>query len=63
MRAQALAKMLKKTAMARQISEEKRAAADARKKKDEAKTASQVEYIRQTGKVPSSQYVCCGWFY
>lgn len=61
MRAQAHAKMVKKVAMTRQRSEEKRAAAESRKNRDAERTAAQVEYIRQTGRMPSSQYTCCGW--
>ncbi|EOY27589.1 PREDICTED: titin homolog isoform X2 [Theobroma cacao] len=61
MRAQAQAKMVKKIAMARQRSEEKRAAAEARKNREAERTAAQAEYIRQTGRMPSSHYICCGW--
>ncbi|KAL0352819.1 UNVERIFIED_CONTAM: hypothetical protein Sangu_0863200 [Sesamum angustifolium] len=61
MKAQAQAKMVKKIAMARQKSEEKRAAAEARKNRQAEKTAAQAEYIRQTGRIPSSPFVCCGW--
>ncbi|XP_015583181.1 uncharacterized protein LOC8276587 isoform X2 [Ricinus communis] len=61
MRAQAQAKMVKKIAMARQKSEEKRATAEARKNRDAERTAAQAEYIRQTGRMPSSHYICCGW--
>ncbi|KAL0398299.1 UNVERIFIED_CONTAM: hypothetical protein Sradi_2173200 [Sesamum radiatum] len=61
MKAQAQAKMVKKIAMARQKSEEKRAAAEARKNQQAEKTAAQAEYIRQTGRIPSSPFVCCGW--
>ncbi|KAJ0018486.1 hypothetical protein Pint_10968 [Pistacia integerrima] len=61
MRAQAQAKMVKKIAMARQRSEEKRAAAEARKNRDAEKTAAQAEYIRQTGRMPSTHFTCCGW--
>ncbi|XP_057763956.1 uncharacterized protein LOC130985162 isoform X2 [Salvia miltiorrhiza] len=61
MKAQAQAKMVKKVAMARQKSEEKRAAAEARKNRQAEKTASQAEYIRQTGRIPSSPFICCGW--
>ncbi|KAK6150090.1 hypothetical protein DH2020_017615 [Rehmannia glutinosa] len=61
MRAQAQAKMVQKIAMARQKSEEKRAAAEARKNRQAEKTAAQAEYIRQTGRIPSSPFVCCGW--
>ncbi|KAG8385249.1 hypothetical protein BUALT_Bualt03G0022400 [Buddleja alternifolia] len=61
MKAHAQAKMVKKIAMARQKSEEKRAAAEARKNKQAEKTTSQAEYIRQTGRIPSSPFICCGW--
>lgn len=62
MRAQAHAKMVKKIAMTRQRSEEKWAAAEARKNQDAERTAARAEYIRQTGRMPSSNYICCGWF-
>ncbi|KAJ1402018.1 Remorin, C-terminal [Sesbania bispinosa] len=61
MRAQTHAKMVKKIAMARQKSEEKRAAAEARKNREAERTTAQAEYIRQTGRLPSSNYICCGW--
>lgn len=61
MRAQTHAKMVKKIAMARQRSEEKRAAAEARKNREAERTAAQAEYIRQTGQLPSFNYICCGW--
>jgi len=61
MRAQTHAKMVKKIAMARQRSEEKRAAAEARKNREAERTVAQTEYIRQTGRLPSSNYICCGW--
>ncbi|XP_028759167.1 flocculation protein FLO11 [Neltuma alba] len=61
MRAQAHAKIVKKVALARQRSEEKRAAAEARKNREADRTAAQAEYIRQTGRMPSSNYTCCGW--
>ncbi|KAJ1392433.1 Remorin, C-terminal [Sesbania bispinosa] len=61
MRAQTHAKMVKKIAMARQKSEEKRAAAETRKNREAERTTAQAEYIRQTGRLPSSNYICCGW--
>ncbi|KAK4349413.1 hypothetical protein RND71_032168 [Anisodus tanguticus] len=62
MRAQAQAKMVKKIAMARQKSEEKRAAAEARRNQHAEKNTEQVQYIRQTGRLPSSSsFTCCGW--
>jgi hypothetical protein len=54
--------MVKKIAMTRQRSEEKWAAAEARKNQNAERTAAQAEYIRQTGRMPSSNYICCGWF-
>ncbi|XLR59992.1 uncharacterized protein [Arachis hypogaea] len=61
MKAQTHAKMVKKIALARQRSEEKRAAAAARKSREAERTAAQAEYIRQTGRMPPSSYTCCGW--
>ncbi|CAI9760073.1 unnamed protein product [Fraxinus pennsylvanica] len=61
MRAQAQAKMVAKVALARHRSEELRAAAEARKNRQAEKTAAQVEYIRATGQIPSSPFICCGW--
>ncbi|XP_059303670.1 uncharacterized protein LOC132055725 [Lycium ferocissimum] len=62
MRAQAQAKMVKKIAMTRQKSEEKRAAAEAKRNQQAEKTTGQVQYIRQTGRLPSSSsFTCCGW--
>ncbi|GMI86005.1 hypothetical protein like AT1G30320 [Hibiscus trionum] len=61
MRAQAEAKMVKKIAMAKQRSEEKRAAAESRKHREAERTYAQAEYIRRTGRMPSSRYICCGW--
>ncbi|KAJ8533563.1 hypothetical protein K7X08_006887 [Anisodus acutangulus] len=62
MRAQAQAKMVKKIAMARQKSEVKRSAAEARRNQQAEKTTEQVQYIRQTGRLPSSlSFTCCGW--
>ncbi|KAF7842901.1 microtubule-associated protein futsch [Senna tora] len=61
MRAQAHAKIVKKIAMARQRSEEKHAAAEARRNREAERTAAQAKYIRQTGRMPSTNYSCCGW--
>ncbi|KAL1560475.1 hypothetical protein AAHA92_10681 [Salvia divinorum] len=61
MKAQAQAKMVKKVAMARRKSEEKRAVAEARKNRQAEKTALQAGYIRETGRIPSSTFICCGW--
>lgn len=61
MKAHSQAKMVKKIAMAKQRSEEKRDAAEAKKNSEAEKLAAQAEYIRQTGRIPSSPYLCCGW--
>ncbi|KAK4751168.1 hypothetical protein SAY87_004650 [Trapa incisa] len=61
MRAHAQAKMVKKMAMARQVSEEKLAAAETRKNREAERTLAQAEYIRQTGRLPTTHYICCGW--
>ncbi|KAL9269238.1 Remorin 4.1-like protein [Drosera capensis] len=55
MRASAEAKMVKKIAHAQKKSEAKRAAAEAKKNRQAEQTAAQVEYIRQTGRIPSSR--------
>lgn len=62
LRTKSQAKMVKKITLARKRSEEKRAAAEARKKRQAEKTAAQAECIRQTGRIPSSEFVCCGLF-
>uniref|UniRef100_A0A7C9EDP4 Remorin C-terminal domain-containing protein n=2 Tax=Opuntia streptacantha TaxID=393608 RepID=A0A7C9EDP4_OPUST len=62
LRTKSQAKMVKKITLARKRSEEKRAAAEARKKRQAEKTAAQAEYIRQTGRIPPSEFVCCGLF-
>ncbi|KAJ6839911.1 uncharacterized protein M6B38_311045 [Iris pallida] len=61
MRARANDKLMSKLACAKHKAEEKRAAAEARKNRQAAKTAEQVEYIRRTGRVPSSSS-CWSWF-
>lgn len=62
MRAQAQAKMVKKITMASQISEEKRQAAEAHRNQQAERTVAKAEYIRHSGQMPSSNYICCGWF-
>ncbi|XP_042489837.1 uncharacterized protein LOC122069809 isoform X2 [Macadamia integrifolia] len=54
-------KMMKKIAIARQRSEGKRAAAEARRNRQAARTAAQADYIRQTGRIPPSHFICCTW--
>lgn len=54
---------MNKLAAARHKAEEKRAAAEADKNNQAAKTEEQAEYIRRTGHVPSSyfSFSCCTW--
>ncbi|PSS04919.1 Serine/arginine-rich splicing factor like [Actinidia chinensis var. chinensis] len=56
----AQANMVKQIAMARKKAEEKRAAAEAIRNRKAEKTAAQANYIRQTGRIPSSPFFCCG---
>lgn len=61
MRAQAQAKMVKMIAMAKQRSEEQKAKAEARRNRQAEKVAAQAKSIRQTGRLPSASFICCGW--
>ena len=56
----AQANMVKQIAIARQKAEEKLAAAEARRNRKDERTAAQAEYIRQTGRIPSFPFFCCG---
>ncbi|KAK6931816.1 Remorin, C-terminal [Dillenia turbinata] len=51
-------RLMNKLAAARHKAEEKRAAAEARRNKQAAKTEQEAEYIRRTGRIPSS-FSCC----
>jgi len=51
---------MNKLAAARHKAEEKRATAEAKSNRQAAKTDKQAEYIRRTGRVPSS-FTFCGW--
>ncbi|KAL5977145.1 hypothetical protein ACLOJK_021487 [Asimina triloba] len=61
-RASAQEKTMNKIAITRQRSVEKLAAAEARRNQQAARTAQQAEYIRQTGRIPSSRLLCCTCF-
>ncbi|XP_057510745.1 uncharacterized protein LOC130793109, partial [Actinidia eriantha] len=61
MKANAQAKMVKKIAMTRQILDEKMAAAESKRNRQAERTAAQAEHICQTGRIPSSPFICCGW--
>lgn len=54
-------RLMNKLAAARHKAEEKRAAAEAKRNRQAAKTEQQVDYIRRTGRVPSSFFCCSGW--
>lgn len=60
MRGRAHDKLMNKLAAARHKAEEKRAAAEAKRNKQAAKTEQQADYIRRTGRIPSSFY-CWNW--
>ncbi|XP_043688105.1 uncharacterized protein LOC122639341 isoform X2 [Telopea speciosissima] len=60
-RTHAQEKMMRKISIARQRSEGKRAAAEARRNRQAARTAAQADYIRQTGRIPPSHFICCTW--
>lgn len=60
MRGQAQDRLMNKLAAARHKAEEKRAVAEAKRNQEAAKTEQQSEYIRKTGRIPSS-FTCCGW--
>lgn len=61
MSSQAHDKLMNKLAAARLKAEEKRAAAESKRNRQAAKTEKQAEYIRRTGRIPSS-FSCCGWW-
>ncbi|XP_073001583.1 uncharacterized protein [Typha latifolia] len=60
MRASSLERLSNKLASARHKAEEKRAAAEAKRNKQAARTERQAEYIRRTGRIPSS-FSCWSW--
>ncbi|KAJ7954444.1 Remorin [Quillaja saponaria] len=60
MRGQAHDRLMNKLAVARHKAEEKRAAAEAKRNQRAAKTEEQAEYIRKSGRMPSS-FSCCNW--
>ena len=53
-------KLMNKLADARHKAEEKRAEAEAKRNRQAAKTEQQTEYIRRTGRIPSS-FSCWSW--
>ncbi|KAF7820352.1 Remorin 4.1 [Senna tora] len=63
MRSGAHDKLMNKLAAARHKAEEKRAMAESKRNCQAAKIEEQAEYIRRTGRVPSSylSFSCCNW--
>ncbi|KAK4746977.1 hypothetical protein SAY87_026014 [Trapa incisa] len=59
-RGRAQDRLMNKLASARHRAEERRAAAEAQRTRQAAKTEEQAEYIRTTGRIPSS-FSCCSW--
>ncbi|CAB4265337.1 unnamed protein product [Prunus armeniaca] len=59
-RGRAHSKLMNKLAAARHKAQEKRAASEAKRNQQAAKTEQQAEYIRRTGNIPSS-FSCWGW--
>ncbi|KAJ9175341.1 hypothetical protein P3X46_013906 [Hevea brasiliensis] len=59
-RGRAQDKLMNTLAAARHRAEEKRAAAEAKRNRQAAKTERQAEYIRRTGRIPSS-FSFCSW--
>ncbi|XP_038977454.1 uncharacterized protein LOC103697825 [Phoenix dactylifera] len=60
MRARAHERLMNKLAAARHKAEEKRAAAEAKRNQQATRTTQQAEYIRKTGRIPSS-FACWSW--
>ncbi|CAM8947468.1 unnamed protein product [Rhodiola kirilowii] len=60
MRALAHDRLTNKLAATRHKAEEKRAAAEAKRNRQAAKAEHQAEYIRRTGRTPST-FSCCYW--
>ncbi|XP_050210769.1 uncharacterized protein LOC126661056 [Mercurialis annua] len=62
MRGRAQDILMNKLAAARHKAEEKRAAAEVKRNKQAAKTEQQADYIRRTGRIPSTfSFSFCGW--
>lgn len=60
MRGRAHEKLMNKLAAARHKAEEKRASAEAERNKQAVRTEQQAEYIRRTGRIPTS-FSCWHW--
>lgn len=60
MRGRAHEKLMNKLAAARHKAEEKRVSAEAKRNKQAVRTEQQAEYIRRTGRIPTS-FSCWNW--
>lgn len=60
MRGRAHEKLMNKLAAARHKAEEKRASAEGKRNKQAVRTEQQAEYIRRTGRIPTS-FSCWNW--
>jgi hypothetical protein len=61
MRAHAQDRLMNKLADTRHKAEEKRAVAEAKRTHAAARTAEQAEYIRRTGRIPTTFFSCSCW--
>lgn len=61
MRAHAQDHLMNKLAGTRHKAEEKRAVAEAKRTHAAARTAEQADYIRRTGRIPSTFFSCSCW--
>jgi hypothetical protein len=59
MRSEAMAKMSEKLEMTRRMAEEKRASANAKMNQQAEIAVQKAENIRQSGRVPRSNILCC----
>ncbi|CAL9771888.1 unnamed protein product [Musa acuminata subsp. burmannicoides] len=63
MKARAQDKLVEKLSLTRRRVEHKQAVAEAKRNRQAARTAEQVEQIRQTGRVYTPHIWCCSWFF
>lgn len=63
MKAQAQGKIVKKLTLTHRRVEQKQAIAEAKRKRQAARTARQAEKIRRTGHISMLHFQCCSWFF
>lgn len=63
MKARAQDKLVEKLSLTRRRVEHKQAVAEAKRNRQAARTAEQVEQIRQTGRTYTLRIWCCSWFF